>query len=239
MDKNNHDSQNPALANEKPTRIRRLNANDYFEPFLNLAELLARQEGYVESFQPKDNSSGWVLHKLQLSVERTRSIARAQAMGLHSTFTEGDLSVCSCGLILNRTLTGGVHLDHRSGRGSWEIDYSTTTSIPQCKKPCNCLLCDWEDPGWNLILSIAEEKELLAGSIGLDPAEQQELFLSQTSISKLSASELEILTRIQSKVHESENRLTNALDPARNESDPLDSSNTLHQERGQSWQDKG
>ena len=233
MDKNNHDSQNPALANEKPTRIRRLNANDYFEPFLNLAELLARQEGYVESFQPKDNSSSWVLHKLQLSLERTRSIARAQAMGLHNSFAEGDLSVCSCALILNRTLTEGVHLDHRNGRGSWEIDYSTATSIPPCKKPCNCLLCDGYDPGWDLILAIAEQKELLAGSLGLDPAEQQELFLSQASISKLSASELEILTRIQSKVHESENQLASALDPARKKSDPLDSLNILGEERGQ------
>ena len=233
MDKNNHDSQNPALANEKPTRIRRLNANDYFEPFLNLAELLARQEQYVESFQPTDNSSGWVLHKLQLSLERTRSIARAQGMGLHTTFKEGDLSVCSCALIPNRTLTEGVHLDHRSGRGCWEIDYSTTTSIPPCKKPCNCLLCDGDDPGRDLILAIAEQKELLAGSLGLGPAEQQELFLSQASVSKLSASELEILARIQSNAHESENQLASALDPARKKSDPLASLNTLGEERGQ------
>jgi hypothetical protein len=233
LDKNNHDSQNPALANEEPTRIRRLNANDYFEPFLNLADLLARQEGYVESFQPTDNSSGWVLHKLRLSLERTRSIARAQGMGLHNAFTEGDLSVCSCALILNRTLTEGVHLDHRSARGTWEIDYSTTTSIPPCKKPCNCLLCDGDDPGWDLILAIAVQKELLAGSLGLGPAEQQELFLSQASVSKLSASELEILSRIQSKVHESDNQLASAIDPARKKSDPLDSLNTLSEERGQ------
>jgi hypothetical protein len=233
LDKNNHTSQNPALANEKPTRIRRLNADDYYVPFLTLAELLARQEQYVESFQPKDNSSGWVLHKLRLSLERTRSIARAQDMGVHNAFTEGDLSVCSCALILNRTLTEGVHLDHRSGRGSWEIDYSTTASIPPCKKPCNCLLCDGDDPGRDLILAIAEQKELLAGSLGLGPAEQQELFLSQASVSKLSASELEILSRIQSKVHESDNQLASAIDPARKKSDPLDSLNTLSEERGQ------
>jgi hypothetical protein len=53
-----------------------------------------------------------------------------------------------------------------------------------------------------LILAIAEQKELLAGSLGLDPAEQQELFLSQASVSKLSASELEILSRIKAKSNE-------------------------------------
>jgi hypothetical protein len=113
-----------------------------------------------------------------------------------------------------------------------EIDYSATTSIPPCKKPCNCLLCDGDDPGWELILAIAEEKELLAGSLGLDPAEQQELFLSQASVSKLSASELEIVARIQSKAHESDNQLASAIDPARKKSDPLASLNTVGEERG-------
>jgi hypothetical protein len=199
MAKKNDAPPNSASTQRTPDRFKTLNANDYYKPFLEISDLLLRQERYVDSFEPKDVSSGWVLHKLRLSLERTRSIAKAQAMDIHNPYSEGDMSVCSCGLILNKPATEGFHLDHRPDGRSWEIDYSTGFSNPGCTKPCNCLHCDGDDQAWDSILTIAEEKESLARTLGLAPAEQQELFMSNVSISQFSESELEILSRIKSK----------------------------------------
>ncbi len=203
MAKKNDAPTNSASTKRKPDQVKKLNPNDYYKPFLEISDLLLRQEGYIYSFESTDASSGRVLHKLLLSLERTRSIAKAQAMNVHNPYSEGDMSVCSCGLILGKPATEGFHLDHGAEGGSWEIDYATGNSSPGCTKPCNCLLCDGDDPAWDSILTIAEEKESLARTLGLGPADQQDLFLSQVSVSKLSESELEILTQIEAKSNES------------------------------------
>ena len=233
MAKKNDAPNNPAFTQRKPDRIRKLNANHYFEPFLKISDLLSRQEQFVESFAPRDASSGWVLHKLRLSLERTRSIARNQQMGIHNAYSEGDLSVCSCGLILTRTPTEGAHLDHRKGRDSWDIIHETGNSIPPCTKPCNCLVCDGDDPYWDSVMAAAQEKNLLARSLGLTATEQQELFLSQVSISDLSESELEILAQNKSMVTPIHDPLADPSSQVEKTSDPVDTVVTLGDERGQ------